>query len=60
MSSRAWSNVPIGIAAVAGLLMAAGPAAAQVQTPKLQVKATVGQVCTVSAASLDFGTYAGT
>jgi spore coat protein U-like protein len=58
MSSRAWSNVPIGIAAVAGLLMTAGPAAAQVQTPKLQVRATVGQVCTVTAASLDFGTYA--
>jgi spore coat protein U-like protein len=58
MSSRAWSNVPIGIAAVAGLLMTAGPAAGQVQTPKLQVKATVGQVCTVTAASLDFGTYA--
>jgi spore coat protein U-like protein len=58
MSSRAWSNVPIGIAAVAGLLMTAGPAAAQVQTPKLQVKATVGQVCTVNTASLDFGTYA--
>jgi spore coat protein U domain-containing protein, fimbrial subunit CupE1/2/3/6 len=58
MSSRAWSNVPISIAAVAGLLMTAGPAAAQVQTPKLQVRATVGQVCTVSAASLDFGTYA--
>jgi spore coat protein U-like protein len=58
MSSRAWSNVPIGIAAVAGSLMTAEPAAAQVQTPKLQVRATVGQVCTVSAASLDFGTYA--
>jgi spore coat protein U-like protein len=60
MSSRAWSNVPIGIAAVAGLLVTAGPAAAQVQTPKLQVKATVGQVCTVNTASLDFGTYAST
>jgi spore coat protein U-like protein len=58
MSSRAWSNVPIGIAAVSGLLLTAGPAAAQVQTPKLTVRATVGEVCTVSAASLDFGTYA--
>lgn len=58
MSSRAWSNVPIGIAAIAGLLLAAGPAAAQVQDQKLLVQATVGEVCTVTAASLDFGTYA--
>jgi spore coat protein U-like protein len=58
MSSRAWSNVPVGIAVVAGLLLTAGPATAQVQTPKLQVRATVGEVCTVSAASLDFGSYA--
>jgi spore coat protein U-like protein len=58
MSSRAWSNVPVGIAAVAGLLLTAGPAAAQVQTQKLMVRATVGEVCTVTAASLEFGTYA--
>ena len=55
MSSRAWSNVPIGIAAIAGLLLAAGPAAAQVQDQKLLVSAFIGDVCTVTGAVLDFG-----
>ena len=56
MSSRAWSNVPIGVAAIAGVLLATGPAAAQsVQTQKLQVAATIGDACTVTSASLDFG-----
>ena len=58
MSSRAWSIVPIGIAVVTGLLLTAGPSAAQVQDQKLLVQAQVGEVCTVTAASLDFGTYA--
>jgi spore coat protein U-like protein len=58
MTSRAWSNVPIGTAAIAGLLLAAGPAAAQVQDQKLLVQARIGEICTVTAASLDFGTYA--
>jgi spore coat protein U-like protein len=55
MSSRAWSNVPIGIAVVTGLLLAAGPAGAQVQSQKLTVQARLGELCTVTSASLDFG-----
>jgi spore coat protein U-like protein len=58
MSSRFSSSVPIGLAAIAGLLLAAGPATAQVQTQKLKVQARIGELCTVTAASLDFGTYA--
>ena len=55
MSSRAWSNVPIGLIAGAGLLLAAGPVAAQVQNETLTVQARIGDLCTVTAASLDFG-----
>ena len=55
MSSRAWSNVPIGLIAGAGLLLAAGPVAAQVQSETLTVQARIGDVCTVTSASLDFG-----
>jgi spore coat protein U-like protein len=56
MSSRFGSNVPIGLAAIAGLLLAAGPAGAQSeQDQKLQVTATIGDACTVTSASLDFG-----
>lgn len=56
MTSRAMSNVPIGLAAIAGLLLVAEPAAAQsVQDQKLQVTATIGDACTVTSASLDFG-----
>jgi spore coat protein U-like protein len=58
MSSRFSSNVPIGLAAIAGLLLATGPAGAQVQDQKLMVQARIGDLCTVNAASLDFGTYA--
>jgi spore coat protein U-like protein len=58
MSSRAWSIVPVGIAMVTGLLLTAGPARAQAQDQKLLVQASVGEVCTVTAASLNFGTYA--
>jgi spore coat protein U-like protein len=55
MTSRAWSNVPIGLAAISCLLLAAGPAAAQAQNPTLLVQARIGEVCTVTSASLDFG-----
>jgi spore coat protein U-like protein len=55
MSSRAWSNVPIGIAVVAGSLLTADSVAAQVQGEKLQVQARIGELCTVTSASLDFG-----
>jgi spore coat protein U-like protein len=53
--SRVSSNVPIGIALAAGLLLTAGPATAQVQGEKLTVQARIGELCTVSSASLDFG-----
>jgi spore coat protein U-like protein len=53
--SRAYSNVPIGLAAIAGLLIAAAPAGAQVQNEKLEVQARIGELCTVTSASLDFG-----
>jgi len=55
MSSRAWSNVPIGLIAGAGLLLAAGPVAAQAQSETLTVQARIGDLCTVTAAALDFG-----
>lgn len=55
MTSRAYSNVPIGLAALAGLLIAAAPAGAQVQNEKLQVQARIGELCTVTSAALDFG-----
>jgi spore coat protein U-like protein len=55
MSSRAWSNVPIGIAVVAGSLLTADSVAAQAQGEKLQVQARIGELCTVTSASLDFG-----
>jgi spore coat protein U-like protein len=59
MSSRFRSNVPIGLAAIAGLLVAAEPGGAQVQDQKLRVEAFVGDVCTVETASLNFGEYIG-
>jgi spore coat protein U-like protein len=61
MSSRFRSNVPIGLTAIAGLLLAAGPAAAaeSVQGQKLLVQALVGQACTVTSASLSFPPYDG-
>jgi len=55
MSSRAWSNVPIGLIGGAALLLAGGPVAAQAQSEKLTVQARIGDVCTVTSASLDFG-----
>jgi spore coat protein U-like protein len=55
MSSRAWSNVPIGIAMVGGLLLAAGPAGAQSPNETLTVQARIGELCTVASALLDFG-----
>ena len=56
MSSRIRSNLPIGLAAIASLLLAAGDAAAQIQQDqKLQVQAFIGELCTVTEASLDFG-----
>jgi spore coat protein U-like protein len=55
MSSRAWSNVPIGLIGGAVLLLAAGPVAAQVQSETLTVQARIGDLCTVTAAALDFG-----
>lgn len=55
MTSRARWNVPIGIAAIAGPILAAGPAAGQVQDQKLLVQAVIGEACTVTSASLDFG-----
>lgn len=55
MTSRAWSNVPIGLVVSAGVFLAGGPAAAQVQGQTLQVQARIGDVCTVTSASLDFG-----
>ena len=61
MSSRFRSNVPIGLAAIAGLLLAASPAAAQsvesVQDQKLNVTASVAESCSVTAASLQFGEF---
>ena len=54
MTSRAWSNVPIGLAAFA-VLVAAGPAGAQVQNETLRVQARIGEACTVTNATLDFG-----
>lgn len=53
MSSRAWTIVPIGL--FVGLLLTAGPAAAQVQTETLTVQARINEACTVTSASLDFG-----
>jgi spore coat protein U-like protein len=55
MSSRAWSNVPIGLIGGAVLLLAAGPVAAQVQSETLTVQARIGDLCSVTAALLDFG-----
>jgi len=55
MTSRAWSNVPIGLIAGAGLLLAPGPVAAQAQGETLTVQARIGELCTVTSASLDFG-----
>jgi spore coat protein U-like protein len=56
MLSRARSNIAIGLAAVAAPLLWAGDAGAQtVQDQKLQVRATIGDVCRVTSASLDFG-----
>jgi spore coat protein U-like protein len=56
MSSRIRSNLPIVLAAIAALLLAAGDAAAQIQqNQKLQVQAFIGELCTVTNASLDFG-----
>jgi spore coat protein U-like protein len=55
MSSYAWSNVPIGIAVVAGSLLTADSVAAQAQSEKLQVQAFIGELCTVTSASLNFG-----
>ena len=49
MSSRAWSNVPIGSLRGAGLLLAAGPVAARHQSEKLTVQARIGELCTVTA-----------
>ena len=60
MSSRAWSNVPIGLMAGVGLLLAAGPVVAQaLQSQQLEVSAVIGDLCTVTAASLNFGAYSG-
>ena len=42
MSSRAWSNVPIGLIGGAVLLLAAGPVAAQAQSETLTVQARIG------------------
>jgi len=55
MSSRAWLNVPIGLLVSAGVLLIGGPAAAQVQSETLSVTARIGEVCTVTSASVDFG-----
>ena len=55
MSSRAWSNVPIGLIGGAVLLLAAGPVAAQAQNETLTVQARIGDLCTVTAAAPDFG-----
>jgi len=55
MSSRALSNVPIGLIAGAGLLLSTGPITAQVQSQMLQVQARIGETCTVTSATLDFG-----
>jgi spore coat protein U-like protein len=55
MTSRAYSDVPIGLAALAGLFLAAAPAAAQVQSEPLRVEATVAGSCNVTSASLIFG-----
>ena len=60
MSSRAWLNVPIGLVGGAVLLLAAGPAVPQaLQSQKLEVSAVIGDLCTVTAASLNFGSYSG-
>jgi spore coat protein U-like protein len=61
MSSRTMSNVPIGLAAIAGLLLSTSPAGAvdKVQGQKLLVRAQVGDACTVTSASLDFPPYDG-
>jgi spore coat protein U-like protein len=56
MASRACSNMPIGLIGGAILLLAAEPVAAQVvQSQTLQVQARVGEACTVTSATLDFG-----
>jgi spore coat protein U-like protein len=62
MSSRTMSNVPIGLAAIAGLLLSTSPTAAvdKVQGQKLLVQALVGDACTVTSARLDFPPYEGT
>lgn len=53
---RTHSNGLLAAAALAGLALSSNPALAQSQTEQLHVQATIGDVCTVTAASLDFGT----
>lgn len=56
MSWRAGSKLPIGIAAAVGLLATANSEAAEhVQDQKLTVQAFIGELCSVTAASLNFG-----
>lgn len=55
MLAHPRSSIPIGMAAIAGLLLAAGPARAQGQAEKLQVTAVIGDACRVTSAALDFG-----
>lgn len=56
MSSRTRWNFLLGAAALGGLALNVSSVAAQsVQTQKLRVEASVGDVCSVTAASLDFG-----
>jgi spore coat protein U-like protein len=62
--SRSKSNLPIGLTAITGLLLAAGAAEAATSTPqtqKLKVSAVIGDMCTVTTAALNFGAgYNGT
>jgi spore coat protein U-like protein len=56
MFSRVRPNVWFGVAVISGSFLAAGPAAAQAQSEKLQVQAFIGELCSVTSATLDFGT----
>lgn len=49
----------LGVAGLTGMTALAGPALAQSSTDTLTVLASVGGECTVTGATLDFGSYSG-
>jgi spore coat protein U-like protein len=55
MQCRIQSSLEISLLTVVGLLLSAGPVAADTSEGTLEVRAVVGDQCTVTSASLDFG-----